>query len=125
MSGKTRFEWRAQYRRQTADGLSVRNHIFAGTGNSQHMQSARSLSAVFAGAIVALLAGVLLWGILGVAIESSGIVIYDDFPSKPGPLSGQPVSVSVNNNAPMVLPYVTPTYDVSVIIISNSSAIEC
>jgi hypothetical protein len=89
------------------------------------MASAGPVSAVFVGAIVVLLAGILVYAVVGVAIESSGIVIYDNFPSKAASLSGQPISISVNNNAPMALPYVTPTYSLSVVITSNTSAIDC
>jgi hypothetical protein len=88
------------------------------------MGQGNAVSGLIIGALVAILVGVVVYSSLGVLVESSGIIIYDTFPVKPAFMGG-PVSISVSNDAPLTLPLFSPTYSVSVLVVSNSSEIEC
>lgn len=88
------------------------------------MARSSSASGVFVAALATILVAIIVWSSVGIIVETSGIVIYPEFPSKPT-FMGTPVPISINNNAPLTVPFFSPTYAVQVSVLSNASEIKC
>jgi hypothetical protein len=77
----------------------------------------------FSAAILAIVAGILVYSVLGAYFSSSFVVIYDNISPQDDTLSN--IIVSVQNKAPLSLPYIVPSYSLAVSVLSNTSDVRC
>jgi len=78
-------------------------------------------------AVAGVLTLILVYSGIGAFLESSYITIYDDLPTESAPrfVSNREIQFIVSNGAPLALPFVSPTFSLSVRVVSNKSKIQC
>lgn len=84
----------------------------------------RSVAKKFIMAAVVVLAGILVYSLIGIYVNTSNIRIYDEFPEEffcypPNP--EEELSCNIRNNAPMTPPFINPFYGVSIKIVDSEN----
>jgi hypothetical protein len=77
----------------------------------------------FTAGVLTIIAAILVYSVLGAYFNSNFVVIYDNISPQGDTLSN--IDVSVQNKAPLSLPYIVPSYALGVSVLSNTSDVRC
>jgi hypothetical protein len=92
------------------------------------MSPKENLKSILWKAFIGIVVVILVYVVLGFVVNATSIRIYDQFPSEISVSTNNPVqqlSFSINNNAPMTLPFIDPFYDVGITMTGAENDTYC